>query len=137
MAQSRVCFDTYGLYDDNFRLIEDWPRIMGLLENNVRIHFWDGVAVKYRTATNGVSSGSVDNLVFLSDCLKFQSSLLKKLPVASRFWVSLPYYSLKMYYDSLSYLMDHGGVNMSQLNIRKVYELSKYHILFIVRNMVR
>lgn len=137
LAQSRICFDTYGLYDENFQLVEDWPRIMKLLENNIQIYLWDGLSVKYRTSSGGVSSGNTDNLIFLHDSLRFQSILLNKLPFVYKLLVFLPYCSLRMYYKSLSYLGMHGGVNMSQMSLRKIYELSKYYIFVIIRNLVR
>ena len=137
LAQSRICFDTYGLYDENFQLVEDWPRIMKLLENNIQIHLWDGLSIKYRTSSGGVSSGNTDNLIFLHDSLRFQSLLLKKLPLLNKLLVLIPYCSLKMYYGSLNYLGMHGGVNMSQMSLRKIYELSKYYIFVIIRNLVR
>ena len=61
-AQSRQCYESYGLFDEQYRLIEDYSRYMYLLRNGVEIHFMDRVTVKYRQG--GVSSLGKSNTVY-------------------------------------------------------------------------
>ena len=61
-AQSRACFDTYGLYDERYRIIEDYPRFLRLSREGVRIHFFDRTVVKYRSG--GISSQARYNRVY-------------------------------------------------------------------------
>ena len=53
-SYSRKCFDKYGHYNENYRVIEDYIMNMVLLRNNVKFHFFDRVIVKYRSG--GISA---------------------------------------------------------------------------------
>lgn len=61
-AQSRACFAKYGGYDSQYRLTEDYPRIMKLLRNGVRLDFYSAEVVCCQS--NGISSpGRIINLL--------------------------------------------------------------------------
>ena len=55
-ARSRECIRKFGLYNENYRLIEDYSMNMLLLRQGVRFHFYDRIFVKYRSG--GVSFAS-------------------------------------------------------------------------------
>ena len=75
-AQSRRCFDEYGLYDERYRIIEDYPRYLYLSREGVPIHFMDRVVVKY--SSGGISSQARFNEVYEkeSDAI-FENEVLK------------------------------------------------------------
>lgn len=52
-------FDLLGLFNENYRLIEDYPLVLKALRNDIEISFYDEVVVKHRVG--GVSSyGRID-----------------------------------------------------------------------------
>ena len=51
---SRECIERYGTYDEKYRLIEDYPKYMSLIRNDVKILFMEKILIKYRQG--GVSS---------------------------------------------------------------------------------
>ena len=53
-AQSMTAFEKYGLYDVRYRLTEDYPRVMKLLRNGVKIYFFPKEVVCCQS--EGVSS---------------------------------------------------------------------------------
>lgn len=53
-ARSRKCIEQYGLYDENYRLIEDYPAALYLSRKGVVIECWEQPVIKYRQG--GVSS---------------------------------------------------------------------------------
>ena len=53
-ARTMSCIRKYGYCDESYSLIDDYPQILFLLRNNVKIHFFDRTVVYYRL--NGVSS---------------------------------------------------------------------------------
>lgn len=61
-AQSRECFDRFGLYDERYRIIEDYPRYLYLSREGVHIHLFDRTVVDYRMG--GVSSQGRFNDVY-------------------------------------------------------------------------
>ena len=61
-AQSRELIDQYGMFDERYRIIEDYPRYLRLSREGVRIHFFDRIVVKYRMG--GVSSQARFNEVY-------------------------------------------------------------------------
>ncbi len=78
-AQSRKSFEKYGFYDESYRLTEDYPRVMKLLRNGVRLDFYSGEVVRCRS--NGVSSpGRILNLMQENERI-FQREIL---PFCSR-----------------------------------------------------
>ncbi len=66
-------YDTYGKYDERMRLIEDYPFMFRLVQNNVKISFLDIFAVDY--LFDGVSTGGV-NPTIASDLQKIQDFIL-------------------------------------------------------------
>lgn len=66
-------YDKYGNYDERMRLIEDYPFMFKLVQNNVKISFLDIFAVNY--LFDGVSTGGV-NPTIVSDLEKIQEYIL-------------------------------------------------------------
>ena len=53
-AQSRETFDKYGLYNETYKYIEDYPRYLFLSRMGVKIHLFNRIVVNYRQG--GISS---------------------------------------------------------------------------------
>lgn len=54
----RDIYDKVGMYDERFPLMEDYPYLIKLMENNYRFKFFDYVAAHYRVTGNSVSNSS-------------------------------------------------------------------------------
>ncbi len=46
---TKEVFDKYGYFDENYRLIEDWPMWLRLVREGCKIYYLDEISVKYRT----------------------------------------------------------------------------------------
>ena len=55
-AQSKECIDKYKLFDEQYRLLEDYPAYLKLTYNDVRIIFWPRKVIKYRKV--GITSNT-------------------------------------------------------------------------------
>ncbi len=64
-ARRKSSYEHFGLYDEKYRLIEDYPSIMKLLRLGEKIAFLDRVVIKYRTG--GVSSVEGINIGYLKE----------------------------------------------------------------------
>ena len=64
-AYQKDCFLQYGYFDKNYILLEDHPKALELLKNDVRIFFWDELAIYYMD--DGVSGVVSQNTVFEQD----------------------------------------------------------------------
>ncbi len=64
-AYRKECFELYGYFDEQYRLLEDHPMILKLLKRDVKISLWDEVAIYYMD--NGVSGAKTINEIFESD----------------------------------------------------------------------
>lgn len=47
-AYARACFQEYGLFDEEYRLLEDWPYYLKILSKGERIGMWDRPVIHYR-----------------------------------------------------------------------------------------
>ncbi len=64
-ARSRACIEKYGLFNEDYRYIEDHSMNLYLLRNKVKINFFDRIVVDY--STGGISSPVVYNRLFEKD----------------------------------------------------------------------
>ena len=60
MSYRRELINKYGMYDENYKLLEDYPRWLYLTRNGCSIGFLDRYVVKYRQG--GISSNRDDNI---------------------------------------------------------------------------
>ncbi|WP_133964872.1 hypothetical protein [Eubacterium limosum] len=60
-------FKKYGNFNENYRIIEDWPNNLKLVRNNIKIEFVDIVTIAYRL--NGESTANCKSKAYLSDYL--------------------------------------------------------------------
>ncbi len=60
----RRFFDTYGLYDENYKLMEDWPKWLEITKKGCSIVYHDFYTVDYR-ANGGI--GTSINPVYMAD----------------------------------------------------------------------
>ncbi|MBE7727768.1 MAG: glycosyltransferase [Enterocloster citroniae] len=92
-ARSRLLIESYGLYDENYRLIEDYPAALSLSRQGVVIDYWEQPVVKYRQG--GVSSP----WRFNSDYERDSDKILRReiLPYVNfKFYIKLQYYFWKL-----------------------------------------
>lgn len=69
---SKKLFDQYGYFDEAYRLLEDWPMWLRLVNEGCRIDFCDEISVKYRT---NVGISMTPNEIYRKDniqCFKTQ-----------------------------------------------------------------
>lgn len=90
-ARSRECIEKYGLYDERYRIIEDYPMNLFLLRNGQKIEFWDSVSVKYRTggvsaAINFNSAYECDSDMILRNELLAFAKRPRKAYLLYKFW---------------------------------------------------
>lgn len=64
-AKSRECINKFGLYDEQYQLIEDYSKILYEIRSGVKLGFFDYLAVKYRVG--GVSSPTKFNQKYDDD----------------------------------------------------------------------
>lgn len=64
-AYSRELFNIYGLFDEEYRLLEDMPKILKLLRENEHIEFLDIAIIKYRLG--GISTSNKINPILQED----------------------------------------------------------------------
>lgn len=59
-ARTKANYELLGGYDEQYRLIEDYPSNMKLLRQNIEILYWDRIVINYRSG--GISScGNISN----------------------------------------------------------------------------
>ena len=68
-------FDEYGLFDERYRLLEDWPTWLKVLQSNNKIKYLDCIVAKRRVTTGVVSN---NNPIYLNDRRKTWNLIIKK-----------------------------------------------------------
>lgn len=61
---TREFFDRVGLFDERYRLLEDWPLWLRISREGISIGYWEFISVKYRS---NVGSATSVNSVYLAD----------------------------------------------------------------------
>ena len=105
-------FEKYGLFDEKYRLMEDYPNVVKTIKNNLNIGFIDKVCLEYRLG--GVSNGKpnkyyvkdlnnfYDELLctyrkgFVHRCLKYRKRIFNKSKF-KRLWWTLLYIDVAIY----------------------------------------
>lgn len=73
-ARTKQIRDKYGYCDEAYVLLDDYPYVMKLLRENVRIDYWNRSVIKYRKG--GISSPQNFNSVYEQDLdLNFQTEI--------------------------------------------------------------
>lgn len=125
-ARTRESFLKYGKYDETYRLIEDYPMILKLLRNNVKIHFMDCAVIKYRLG--GISSTHKIN----RDYFKEQDLIFEKevMPYCLK-----PEYSRKLYEKWKHEIISSHNYryNMDMNRDNKLIQLF-YSVIYIISN---
>lgn len=62
---SKELFDKYGLFDEEYRLLEDYPQYLRLAREGIPIHFYDRITIYYRDG--GISSPITINQTLRKD----------------------------------------------------------------------
>ena len=71
----RKIFDQIGLFDENYRLLEDFPFYLKALRNDIDIELYERKTIK--CGMKGISSNGVVNLALENDFIKAQRSILE------------------------------------------------------------
>lgn len=66
---NKELFDKYGLFGEEYNLIEDWQMWLRLSRQGVKFDYYDDITVKYRCGV-GVSTSASLNLKFIKDLIK-------------------------------------------------------------------
>lgn len=66
---NRSLFDEYGYFNENYKLVEDWPMWLKISRSGCRIHYIDIISVKYRSEV-GVSNSQNPNPIFIKDIMR-------------------------------------------------------------------
>ena len=74
MFFKRSFFDNHGLFDEKYRLLEDWPTWLRLYSRGERIYYYQYVATKRRMAVGVVAN---NNPYFLADRRLVWSDIIK------------------------------------------------------------
>lgn len=64
-AYSKKLFNLYGLFDEDYKLLEDLPKVLQVLREDVRIEFLDTAIIKYRLG--GISTSNKVNPILRND----------------------------------------------------------------------
>lgn len=64
-ARSRNCLERFGLYDETYRLVEDYPYVLSYIRNGGKIDFFDETVIRYRDG--GTSSSEKFNQIYEKD----------------------------------------------------------------------
>ena len=70
---SKTYLEEYGYFDENYRLLEDWPKWLQVFQKGGRIDYFDFDAVYYRK-NNGV--GTSNNCDYLNDKRKVMKDII-------------------------------------------------------------
>lgn len=71
---TRAFFEEFGVYDEHYRLLEDWPKWLDSVNRGASFYFEPICTVKYR-ADGGI--GTSTNLVYLNDKKKVLEGIIK------------------------------------------------------------
>lgn len=111
---NRDLFKKYGYYDEDYRLLEDWPMWLRLARNNVGIYYKDIISVKYRY---GVGVSNTPNPIYSKDIIKCYEKEI--LPYKKQLGIKV-YRKLKWNYISnyrISEFSKMQKINFKLLNI--------------------
>jgi len=64
-AYTRNCIEKYHLYDEHYKFVEDFPAVLSLLRQGVKIDFFDRIVVLHRSG--GSSSATSYNTAYQHD----------------------------------------------------------------------
>ena len=125
-ARSRLLIENYGLYDENYRLIEDYPAALSLSRQGIVIDYWEQPVVKYRQG--GVSSP----WRFNPDYERDSDKILRReiLPYVNlKFYIKLRYYfwKLKRSQDS-RFAYEYSQICGEKQNVKVIFLLFRYPI---------
>lgn len=99
-------FDVYGLFDESYRLIEDWPKWLSATQNGCQITYSPFIATKYRS---NVGIGTSSNPIIMAD----HKRVLTDIIIPAKEEIGLKYYVGAR----LSFSFVHSKI------VRKVYRL--------------
>ena len=125
-ARSRLLIQNYGLYDETYRLIEDYPSALSLSRQGIVIDYLEHPVVKYRQG--GVSSPARFNSVYEKD----SDEILRReiLPYVNlKFLVKLRYYFWKFKRSQDSrFAYEYSLICVEKRNIKRLLLLIRHPV---------
>lgn len=118
-AISRRCIQQYGVYDENYRLIEDYPYILSFVRRGGRIDFYDGITVRCRTGGISSSAGFSSSYEVDSDKI-FEREILPYSSVPKKV---IKYYNQwkKWHIEDVAFLKDNAACNGNKKKLIILY----------------
>lgn len=74
---SRKILMKYGCFDENYRLLEDWPFYLKLLENNEKIHFLSHETIVHQSGGVSTAENNYRNTFLVKDDIKCINYVIK------------------------------------------------------------
>lgn len=99
-AISKQLIDEFGFYDEEYVLLEDYPWMLMLSRNGVRIEYWNRPVVKYRL-------GGVSTPVKFNPVYKHDSDLVLEKEILP--YVKYPFYAKVLYVKWKFLHKEHGS----------------------------
>ena len=100
----REVFEKYGLFDEEYILMEDWPMWLKLSRYKINFDYLDIVSAKYRIGT-GISTSTNPNPIFIEDCKKCMEKEILPYKKELGYWLhkNLKYlYTRKYKFEKIS-----------------------------------
>lgn len=92
IAYTRMFWDHYGGFDEDYRLIDDYPMILRALRDGIPIGFLDEITIKYRKG--GISFPENYSPVYKKDTeLVYQKEILPYSARPIRHWIALKHWN--------------------------------------------
>lgn len=127
-ARRRDFFEKYGLYDEQYKLIEDFPAALRFLRNGGKIAFFNRKVIKYRGG--GISSVNGMNSDYRQDIrLIYENEIIPytKYPKRARRWLCQWRRSTAFDKKYLELTKRYGSNNVVQVPLRIWYYLHHPH----------
>lgn len=126
----RDIFDKCGMFDEDIRLIEDYPYWIKITKKKIKFSYLDKVTILYRLS--GVSSSGSFSVGFMEDMFKIYDKYI--FPYDKRFGVfQKPYNALKK--DGLRFYLEKAKLPQYK-KIKKAWVYLRYSPYFIYTRML-
>ena len=126
----RDVFDKCGMFDEDIRLIEDYPYWINLTKHRVKFEYLDKVTVLYRLS--GVSSAGSYSEMFMEDMFVIYDKYI--FPYDKRFKAfQKPYNALKR--DGLTFYMEKARLKKYK-GLRKTWVYIRYSPYFVYTKLL-
>lgn len=127
-ARSRECIDLFGMYDEEYFLLDDYPMNLKITRTGTNIYFWERPVIKYRLG--GVSSPEKFNATYEHDSdLALKKEILPYIKNPIRIWYQ--YKKWKFWHKGMG--LFRNLIAQSHGNVCKIIIASFCHPLHALR----